>query len=438
MMGGTIPILTQALARGLADATRLHALVYAFNTAGSFAGALCAGFWLVPSLGLVGVLYAMGSVNLFAGSLFIAIGRHPAQDAAPAISSGFGKERRPVPGFTAFATVALLCGFAMMTVQTVVIRVGGLAFGASEFTFSMVVAVFVLCIALGSFAVSALSRIPTGVLVANLWGLAVALGLLYFVLPDSTYWVHLLRSLFRNESAGFYPFQFLAFLGILAVLGLPVALSGATLPLIFHQLRRESAELGDVAGRLYSWNTVGSLLGALLGGYALLFWLDLHQAFRVALGAIALAATVLTHRVSPGTCGARLATAGMTLAAVVWAIVMLPAWSPERLSPGLFRLREPIHNTFDGPDRFFANFRQGTLRFYEDDPIVSVSVKELPTGDTINLAIVTNGKSDGAVPGDNLTMGLAALLPALLAEKAERAFVIGSRETSRRSIPLAR
>ena len=195
----------------------------------------------------------------------------------------------------------------------------------------MVVAVFVLCIALGSFAVSALSRIPTGVLVATLWTLALTLGLLYLVLPDSTYWVHVLRSLFRNESAGFYPFQLLAFLGILAVLGLPVALSGATLPLLFHQLRRESAELGDIAGRLYSWNTVGSLLGALLGGYALLFWLDLHHVFRVALGAVALAAVVLTHRVSPGAWGARLATAGMTLAAVVWAIVLLPAWSPNRL-----------------------------------------------------------------------------------------------------------
>ena len=38
LMGGTIPILTQALSRSLADATRLHANVYAFNTAGAFFG----------------------------------------------------------------------------------------------------------------------------------------------------------------------------------------------------------------------------------------------------------------------------------------------------------------------------------------------------------------------------------------------------------------
>ena len=47
----------------------------------------------------------------------------------------------------------------MMTLQIVLIRLGGLAFGASHFTFSMVVAVFVLCIALGSFGVSVLPRV---------------------------------------------------------------------------------------------------------------------------------------------------------------------------------------------------------------------------------------------------------------------------------------
>src|SRR5258705_12138707 len=52
LMGGTIPFLTQALARNLSDATRLHALVYATNTAGAFAGTLATGFALIRWLGL--------------------------------------------------------------------------------------------------------------------------------------------------------------------------------------------------------------------------------------------------------------------------------------------------------------------------------------------------------------------------------------------------
>ncbi len=201
-----------------------------------------------------------------------------------------------VAGYSAFAAVALLTGFAMMTIQTVLIRLGGLSLGSSQFTFSMVVAVFVLCIALGSFAVSALSRIPNTLLPIALWVLLLLLGVLYEFADSAPYWAHALRNLYRDQSVSFYPFQIQAFLGMLLCLGLPVALSGAVLPLMFHALRETVTDLGDVAGRLYSWNTTGSLLGALIGGYALLFWLDLHHIYRIAMAAIAIAALLTTLR----------------------------------------------------------------------------------------------------------------------------------------------
>jgi spermidine synthase len=96
LMGATIPMLTQALARDLADATRLHALVYATNTAGAFVGALAAAFVLVPALGLDGVARAMGAINLLAGGAFVLLGarrhelaaldREPDPARAPAAS----------------------------------------------------------------------------------------------------------------------------------------------------------------------------------------------------------------------------------------------------------------------------------------------------------------------------------------------------------------
>jgi spermidine synthase len=147
LMGGTIPILTQALARSLEDATRFHALVYAFNTAGAFAGALAAGYWLVPSLGLVAVLVWMGGINLLAGATFLLLGWLRPQAVVPITASSQVVSLRGA-GWASFAAVALLTGFAMMTLQTVLIRLGGVSFGSSQFTFSMVVAVFVLCIAL--------------------------------------------------------------------------------------------------------------------------------------------------------------------------------------------------------------------------------------------------------------------------------------------------
>ena len=91
LMGATVPLLTQGLSRGLEDATRLHALVYATNTAGAFVGALSAAFVLVPlALILIVSAYAPGHIRrwvrhpmlagvmLWAGAHFLANGERAA------------------------------------------------------------------------------------------------------------------------------------------------------------------------------------------------------------------------------------------------------------------------------------------------------------------------------------------------------------------------
>ena len=430
LMGGTIPLLTQSLARSLEDSTRLHAFVYGFNTAGAFAGALCASFFLIPWLGLGGVMLTMALVNLGAGGIFGFLGsalgpesESPPESASEPAPAGALHLRHPL---TVCASVALLSGFAMMTIQTILNRVGALALGASQFTFSMIVACFVLCIALGSFAVSALRRIPPALLPVSQWLLVAILLALYPVIEDAPYWGHLLRSSFSNQDANFFPFHLAVFGAILGVFLVPLALSGATLPLLFHQLRREAGQLGSAAGSLYSWNTLGSLLGALLGGYALLFWLDLHQVYWLAMMALAIGAVLLCARVSPR--GRTVGLVGLCLALL--AVGLQPAWSPYKLSAGLFRHREPLPYSREGAETFFAEYRKlrsgDYIAYYNDDPSTSVAVFRYPDSSGVPVtAIINNGKSDGNVPGDYLTMSMASLLPALLTPKPERAFVVG-------------
>jgi len=423
MMGGTIPMLTQALSRSLSDSTRVHALIYATNTAGAFVGALAAGFWIVPALGLVGALRAMALVNLVAGASFVFLSAREAEPLAASDEPAVPAARSL--GIASFAAIACLAGFAMMTIQTVLVRLGGLSFGASQFSFSMVVACYVLCIALGSYAVSALGRrIPRALLPVDLWLLFGMLCVLFVWIDTAPYWAHALRALFRDESAAFYPYYLAAFAGVLVAIGPAVVLSGAILPLVFHQLRGEAGELGDVAGRLYSWNTVGSLLGALLGGYALLYLLSLEDVTRVALIAVAAAAALATLRSLPGA-RSGIASAGGLAAAAALALA-LPAWSTQRLAAGLFRERTPQAHSFDGPARFFAARRTGVELFYEDDPTASIAVQEYGEKEgRPDRAVVSNGKSDGSTYSDYPTMALAGLLPALFAERATRSFVIG-------------
>lgn len=420
-MGATIPILTQALSRGVEDATRLHALVYAFNTIGAFLGALAAAFFLIPALGLVNVMFAMGAANLTAGGIFLILG---GKRRATALVPSSRAELSPTV-FAPYAAVALLTGFAMMTVQTTVIRIGALAFGSSEHTFATVVAVFVLCIAIGSFSVSAVTRIRHAVLPISLWSLVVLLCLVYARLPEAPYWIHVVRSWFRDDPSGFYPFHFLGFLCILVMIGPAVLVSGALLPLIFDHLRRRLDALGEVAGRLYGWNTLGSLLGALLGGYVLFFWLDLDQIFRIAIAAVGLAATILSLV---------LYGRGRTLVSLVTVLLVstplvYQSWDPELMTAGLFRQRQPIGITPLGADSIKRLiWKKDGIRivFHEDDPTATVTVMEWgKEGAGLMRSIVSNGKSDGNTLGDLPTMVLTAVLPALFADRPERVFVVG-------------
>jgi spermidine synthase len=63
-IGATFPFAVRVLARRGDDAGPASARVYAANTAGSIAGSVCAGFFLVPGLGFAGTLIACVAINL--------------------------------------------------------------------------------------------------------------------------------------------------------------------------------------------------------------------------------------------------------------------------------------------------------------------------------------------------------------------------------------
>jgi spermidine synthase len=252
------------------------------------------------------------------------------------------------------------------------------------------------------------------------WLLVALLVGIYLLVPDAGYVAHVFRVLFRDLPQGFYVYQLGVFTMILAILIVPIGLSGALLPLLFHHLRNEVGDLGHMAGSLYSWNTVGSLLGAFLGGYVLLFWLDLPDVYAIALGALAIGAGILSVRVARAP---RAPVAVFTLL-VLAGISALPEWNQLRMGLGRFRQRRPVDSSFSGAAAFNAEYdRDSKILFYDDDPVNTVAVIERESRKAIS--IVNNGKSDGSTVGDYATMCLAGLLPALLTDDPSNSFVIG-------------
>jgi len=287
-----------------------------------------------------------------------------------------------------------------------------------------VVATFVLCIALGSLAVSRASHIPAAALPAAAAALAMLLALLHPLLDQAAFAAHRVRVLMPDTTAGHRGFQAASVGLTLAVLAVPLALSGALLPLLFHDLRRRMGELGGAVGRLYAWNTLGSVLGALLGGHLLLRVLDLHHVYRIAVGAVVVAAMLLVRRASRSAAVRR--AAWMTAIAVLLALGALPGWRPERLSTAHLRLRHGDATVYRNARALAeAQHARGVL-FAADDPTTTVLVNDHETEEgQLSRALFTNGKSDGSLLPDYPTMALTGLVPCILADACRSAFVIG-------------
>jgi spermidine synthase len=433
-MGGTIPFLTRGISQGIEEATRVHATVYGINTAGAFIGTLAAGFFLIPSLGLPLTIMQTALLNLSAALFFFFASQRfespqtnlftPQMSGEETASHGEILIFRYSP--VVLYTVAFLSGFYVMTLENVLIRLINLSLGSSSYSFTMIISVFVLAIAIGSYIVGRLKRITHSLLFFNQLVIALLLMLLYLSFDTWPYWAHLLRISIQSNIAGFWVYYAGIFLALTLVLILPVALMGATVPITFHEIKRDLANVGRHSGSLFSWNTVGNLIGSLVGGIVLFYAFDLPGVFCIAIFLAALSACLV---------GWKLSKKSFTLAAVVAGIALLsalatPFYKTGHFTIGTFRFRFPLSYSMSGPHEFFKKLmKDRTLRFYKDGSTASVAVTEQPetmhSKEQRAVSIYINGKSDSSTVSDIYTLKLSAHIPALLSPQRRNVMVIG-------------
>lgn len=450
-MGGTVPLLTRELAGTLAGSTQLHARIYGANTAGAFLGVLAAGYGLIPVLGLPRSMQAMAGINLLAAIFFAWL----ASDAVHAKRTEEVTESEPAsetvptrsrfPAWTLYV-MAGLNGAAVMALENVLIRVANLTLGASSYSFSLLVGVFVLSLACGSFLVAGLRWLPCGLLLVTQATALVGWCLVFVTLDEWPYVAHLVRAAFQGNDIGFWLHQAAVFLCLLAVLLVPVGLLGVSIPVIFHEVKVDLNLVGWHSGRILSANAVGCVIGSVAGGWLLYYPLNNSGVFTVALSLIALTAALASW---PFGKVARLGAVGLFGLVVLWA-GRGAGFDQNRFAHGTFGLEEMTPFSYRGPAYFHEHFqRDRTVKFYDDSPSGTAAViadhatafsapeftlvppgmpafEPAPSEPTNPpLAIMVNGKPDSHVARDRQTLKLSAHIPALWAERRSRAMVIG-------------
>jgi len=439
LMGGTLPLLTQGLSKDLKDASSLHARVYAVNTSGAFLGCLVAGFILLPLLGLQKILMIMGILNLVGGFILVRISLGLSNEiiAIRSIESKGQSKRIWQSRIFRDCMIAFLAGFYSISLQTVFMRIIGLTLGSSEYSFSMVVAVYILMLALGAWRLSG-KRSEKSSLWINQTVILIGILAVYATIPLWSYWFHLIRIQLTSLETAFFIFHAMIFLLLTLLLLLPIGAMGSTMPLLFTDSKSRMGNLGEDVGKLYGWNTLGCVAGALLGGHLFLYFWNLDQIMRfcmVAIGVtIALTIPLVFPKVPQWIRRSFLTRSRLLSTSLVFLIIgaiFLPDWNKQFLGIGLFRVRKAINASLKGFKAVHkAVAKNQIVRAYRDGPNTTVSIVEDPVPDDGRekvIALFVNGKSDGQTGGDDrITMRLTAHLPALLQTSSnKRAAVVG-------------
>ncbi|MBI2526134.1 MAG: fused MFS/spermidine synthase [Candidatus Rokubacteria bacterium] len=429
LMGGTLPVLSQALARDAGGLGRTIGALYALNTFGALAGVALAGYVLIPMAGNRLSVWVAAAANLAVGALAIAYSRAVrvkveapggALEAAGPPDPGAELDwptDPPSPAWLALAALGV-SGAVSMVYEVAWTRALSLVTGSSTYAFTAMLIAFLLGIAGGSALYSLLwgrrpaSAASFGVLQAGT-GLATALTVLLFEQMPALF----LAGLAWSDSPAFV--QLLQVVVSVAALLPSTLFIGATFPCAVAMAAREVSRAGHAVGRVYAANTAGAIAGAMLGGFALVPLLGVHGSLKAGVAVnLLLAAVLLAYPPYPLRAWRWAALA--TALPVALAMSVLPPWDQGVMAsgPAIYGksyLRE------GGVPALRRAMRSKEMLYYRDGPSATVAVHRM--GERIVLRV--NGKTDASTGGDMPTQIMSGHLPLLVHPDPRQVLIIG-------------
>ncbi len=428
-MGGTLPILSQALVRQEAELGRKVGALYAVNTFGAVVGVVLAGYVLLPALGNHLTLAIAAGANIAVGLAALSWSR--GRDVA---ETGPAAAERPARGARAAAAEPVAQGWGLGERLTVIglgisgaisivyevawTRALALVLGSSTYAFTAMLVAFLIGIALGSALYSWLlgarraSPVTFGVIQIAL-GIVVALTVLAFERVPELFLVA-----FRWSGSPVAVQVIQVILSSITLLA-STLLIGATFPCAVAVAARAAARVGRDVGQIYSVNTVGAIAGAVLGGFVLVPTLGVHGSLRAGialnllLGAALLA--VALRREPAVRWGSAAAAAVLALLAL-----FIPRWDDRVMTSGPAVYARGYVNA--SSQRAITDIlRTQEILFYKDGPSGTVSVNR--EGPFVFLRV--NGKMDAGTAIDMGTQLMSGHLPMLMHKNPKSVLVIG-------------
>ena len=412
LMGATLPAVARWVETTPQGVSWLG-FFYGGNIAGAVVGSLAAGFYLLRVYDTAVATYVAVALNFLVAAIGFLISRMvPAGAIQPAAAPA--TDVRGATGAWAIYVAIGLSGATALAAEVIWTRILSLLFGATVYTFSLILAVFLIGLGIGSSLGAAVGR--------GLKRPRVALGICQALLCAAIAWT----AYVTTQSLPFWPINpslaitpwFTMQLDLVLCLWavLPAAiLWGASFPLALASVASPGQDPARLVGGVYAANTVGAIVGSLAASFVLVAWIGSQHAQQVLIvtslvSALLVLAWGVADQERMSNTAQWLTTGGLIVGAAV--AVLLARSVPE--VPGVLIAYGRYTATRTGQDKII----------YKDEGMTaSVAVSEMPNG-------VLNYHNAGKIqassqPEDMRLQRMLGHLTTLVPASAKRVVVIG-------------
>ena len=435
LMGATLPVLVAAI-QGLGPRAKGVARLYTLNLAGAIVGTIAAGFLFLPAVGVRATIWIAAAGNLLIGLAVLIMGRvtAPLQESSPVTEPPAG-EHQPCPDSAFWFLCAFASGLVTISMQVVWSRLLSMIIGSSTYAFTIVLALFLIGLALGAWFVTFRSEAGSAalrrsiLLVQLLTAVALFLSLRLTNLIPSL----LVETGLRMNIASWAGLLALQVAAAALLILVPAVLMGMVMPMVLTWAGRGPAASGPKddatprrVGQSYAVNTVGAIAGAIVTAFVLIpststrFTVLCMACLSVLIAGVAYE----PRRANTDRGLARSLAVGGSVLLMVAMLFLWPRLNLNALSAGAYdsfvrvlaKSRSGVpedqrsNNPSDHQLLMFAEGRTATVSVRKDWGITSVAI---------------NGRTNGSDADDMATQVMAGQLGLLVAPRTVRVLMIG-------------
>jgi spermidine synthase len=334
-MGATLPILSRWLESTSRGASA--GLFYAGNLLGAVTGCVAAGFYLLRVYDMNVATYVAVAINVLvavAASLLVPLKPDTTTEKKPDTTTDKSRAPSPEPRIPVLITIGL-SGFCALAAEVVWTRMLSLMFGATVYTFSIVLAVFLVGLGGGSAVGSVVAHRVGRPSVALGWCQWLSVGAMLWSAEVLARWLPYWPS--TASAVVVTTFNADIIRALIAILPAPILWGASFSFALAVRVPLKPDTTSDISkpdttsdpaiavGRVYAANTVGAIAGALLTSLLLVAWIGTGHTEQVMMGAAALSgAVVLWPHARPRT-RSLVAASSVAMAALAALVPPLPA-----------------------------------------------------------------------------------------------------------------